>query len=65
MIAFGTLLTLLFCTLKHRNDMLQLMLNAHKDTDKNEIEDEHSYDGDPEKWKKRGDFYFSFFFLYI
>jgi hypothetical protein len=31
-----------------------MMLNAHKDTDKNEIEDEHSYEGDPEKWKKRG-----------
>jgi hypothetical protein len=30
------------------------MLNAHKDTDKNEIEDDHSYEGDPEKWKKRG-----------
>jgi hypothetical protein len=32
--------------------MLQLMLNAHKDTDKNEIEDEQSYDGNPKKWKK-------------
>ncbi|XP_056019949.1 cytochrome P450 3A6-like isoform X2 [Ostrea edulis] len=39
---------------KKRNDLLQLMLNAHKDTDKNEIEDEHSYEGDPQKWKKRG-----------
>ncbi|XP_048759592.2 cytochrome P450 3A9-like [Ostrea edulis] len=39
---------------KNRNDLLQLMLNAHKDTDKNEIEDEHSYEGDPQKWKKRG-----------
>ncbi|XP_048758996.1 cytochrome P450 3A8-like [Ostrea edulis] len=39
---------------KNRKDLLQLMLNAHKDTDKNEIEDEHSYEGDPQKWKKRG-----------
>jgi hypothetical protein len=37
------------------------MLNAYKDMDKNEIEDEHSYDGDPEKWKKRGSLSLSLF----
>ncbi|XP_056017485.1 cytochrome P450 3A6-like [Ostrea edulis] len=39
---------------KNRKDLLQLMLNAHKDTNKNEVEDEQSYEGDPEKWNKRG-----------
>ncbi|XP_062613453.1 cytochrome P450 3A14-like [Saccostrea cucullata] len=39
---------------KNRKDLLQMMLNAHKDTEKNEIEDVHSYEGDPNKWKKRG-----------
>ena len=33
--------------------MLQLMLNAHTDTDSNEIEDKHAYKN-PEQWKKRG-----------
>ena len=33
--------------------MLQLMLNAHTDTDSNEIEDQHAYKN-PEEWKKRG-----------
>jgi hypothetical protein len=37
------------------------MLNAHKDTDKNEIEDEQSYDGNPKKWKKWGNFLCSYF----
>nr|XP_022319165.1 cytochrome P450 3A29-like [Crassostrea virginica] len=37
-----------------RQDMLQLMLNAHNDTDKNEIEEEHKFENDPQKWKKRG-----------
>jgi hypothetical protein len=41
------------------------MLNAHKDTDKNEIEDEHSYEGDPEKWKKRGNDSLSFFLSFF
>ncbi|XP_062613446.1 cytochrome P450 3A24-like [Saccostrea cucullata] len=39
---------------QNRTDLLQLMLNAHKDTEKNEIESEHSYEEDPNKWKKRG-----------
>nr|XP_022315198.1 cytochrome P450 3A24-like isoform X1 [Crassostrea virginica] len=38
---------------KNRKDMLQLMLNAHTDTDSNEIEDKHAYKN-PEEWKKRG-----------
>ncbi|XP_061165934.1 cytochrome P450 3A9-like [Saccostrea echinata] len=38
---------------KDRKDMLQLMLNAHNYTDKNEIEDKHAYEN-PEEWKKRG-----------
>ncbi|XP_062607936.1 cytochrome P450 3A8-like [Saccostrea cucullata] len=38
---------------KDRKDMLQLMLNAHRLTDKNEIEDTHTYEN-PEEWKKRG-----------
>lgn len=38
---------------KDRKDMLQLMLNAHKDTDRNEIEETHTYEN-PEQWKKRG-----------
>lgn len=39
--------------LQDRKDMLQLMLNAHKDTDRNEIEETHTYEN-PEQWKKRG-----------
>lgn len=39
--------------LQDRKDMLQLMLNAHKDTDRNEIEETHTSEN-PEQWKKRG-----------
>lgn len=39
---------------KNRQDLLQLMINAHKDTDKNEMEEEQAIQDDPQKWKKRG-----------
>lgn len=39
---------------KNRQDLLQLMINAHNDTDKNEIEEEQAIQDDPQKWKKRG-----------
>ncbi|XP_048762827.2 cytochrome P450 3A24-like isoform X2 [Ostrea edulis] len=38
---------------QNRKDLLQLMLNAHKDTDKNEVEEKQRYEGDPQKWKDR------------
>lgn len=35
-------------------DLLQLMLNAHHDTDISESENEQNYEGDENKWKMRG-----------
>ena len=37
-----------------RKDLLQMMLNAHHDTDINDNEKVQSYEEDPDKWKKRG-----------
>ncbi|XP_022304770.1 cytochrome P450 3A11-like isoform X1 [Crassostrea virginica] len=37
-----------------RKDLLQMMLNAHRDTDINDNEKVQSYEEDPDKWKKRG-----------
>ena len=43
--------------MKARKDMLQLMLNAHKDTaDKDDIHNMTSYSGNSNKWKDRGNF---------
>ena len=44
-----------FFHMKARKDMLQLMLNAHKDTaDKDDIHNMTSYSGNSNKWKDRG-----------
>ena len=41
-------------SLQTRKDLLQMMLNAHRDTDINDNEKVQSYEEDPDKWKKRG-----------
>lgn len=53
-------LLIIICS-QSRKDLLQLMLNAHRDTDVNEDQNAQSYEEGTDKWKQRGTVYIMLF----